>query len=192
MSVDAGRRACYPQRAAAANVGALPAFVGQDYTALEAGKKGFSRRVHRAALHGGTLAVQHAARVASPTTSQFRGPSVADYAGLTVYLCLAAAIVAVIVVISGSLSPSRPSEAKARPYECGVSEMESTQHRWPVRFALVAMLFLVFDVEALFFYPWAVLVRELRWNGILAIAGFFAVLGVGYVYARARGALKWR
>lgn len=115
-----------------------------------------------------------------------------DYSGLFVYICLAAAIVAVIVVISGSLSPSRPSAAKSRPYECGVSEPESTQHRWPVRFALVAMLFLIFDVEALFFYPWAVLVRELRWTGILAIASFFAVLGVGYLYARARGALKWR
>ena len=54
------------------------------------------------------------------------------------------------------------------------------------------MLFLVFDVEALFFYPWAVLVRELRWTGILGIASFFAVLGVGYMYARARGALNWR
>lgn len=116
----------------------------------------------------------------------------ADYAGLFIYLLLAAAIVAVIVAISGLLSPSRPSDAKARPYECGVSEPETTQHRWPVRFALVAMLFLIFDVEALFFYPWAVLVRELRWTGILAIASFFAVLGVGYVYARARGALKWR
>ena len=116
----------------------------------------------------------------------------ADYAGFFIYLCLAAAIVAVIVAISGSLSPSRPSAAKSRPYECGVSEMESVRQRWPVRFALVAMLFLIFDVEALFFYPWAILVRELRWNGIIAIAGFFAVLGVGYLYARARGALKWR
>ena len=116
----------------------------------------------------------------------------ADYAGLFVYICLAAAIVAVIVAISGSLSPARPNEAKSRPYECGVSEIESTQQRWPVRFALVAMLFLVFDVEALFFYPWALLVRELRWTGILGIASFFAVLGVGYMYARARGALKWR
>ena len=113
----------------------------------------------------------------------------ADYAGLFVYICLAAAIVAVIVAISGSLSPARPNEAKSRPYECGVSEIESTQQRWPVRFA---MLFLVFDVEALFFYPWALLVRELRWTGILGIASFFAVLGVGYMYARARGALKWR
>ena len=116
----------------------------------------------------------------------------ADYAGLFVYICLAAAIVAVIVAISGSLSPARPNAAKSRPYECGVSEIASTQQRWPVRFALVAMLFLVFDVEALFFYPWAVLVRELRWAGILGIASFFAVLGVGYMYARARGALKWR
>jgi NADH-quinone oxidoreductase subunit A len=117
---------------------------------------------------------------------------VADYAGLFVYICLAAAIVAVIVAISGSLSPARPNAAKSRPYECGVSEIESTQQRWPVRFALVAMLFLIFDVEALFFYPWAVLVRELRWTGILGIASFFAVLGVGYMYARARGALNWR
>ena len=52
--------------------------------------------------------------------------------------------------------------------------------------------FLITDVEVIFFYPWAVLVRELRWTGLLAIASFFAVLGVGYVYARARGALKWR
>jgi NADH-quinone oxidoreductase subunit A len=118
---------------------------------------------------------------------------VADYPSLFVYLCLVAAIVAVIVAISGLLSPSDPSAAKARPYECGVSESATdTQHRWPVRFALVAMLFLVFDVEALFFYPWAVLVRELRWTGILGMSSFFAVLGVGYVYARSRGALRWR
>ena len=77
----------------------------------------------------------------------------ADYSGLFVYICLAAAIVAVIVAISGSLSPSRPSAAKSRPYECGVSEIESTQHRWPVRFALVAMLFLIFDVEIVFLLP---------------------------------------
>ena len=107
-------------------------------------------------------------------------------------LILAAALAALLVVISGKLSPSNPSPAKERPYECGVSEPQTTETRWPVRFALVAMLFLIFDVEALFFYPWAVLVRELRWNGILAIGAFFAVLGVGYIYARSRGALKWR
>jgi len=90
------------------------------------------------------------------------------------------------------LSPRAPSPAKIKPYESGVSEPASIEHRWPVRFALVAMLFLIFDVEALFFYPWAVILRELRWYGIIAVAGFFIVLGVGYLYARARGALRWR
>jgi NADH-quinone oxidoreductase subunit A len=54
------------------------------------------------------------------------------------------------------------------------------------------MLFLVFDVEALFFYPWAVILRELGWGGILAVVSFFVVLGVGYIYARARGVLDWQ
>ena len=116
----------------------------------------------------------------------------ADYSALVVYLALAAGLAAFLVAISGKLSPRNPSAAKSRPYECGVSEPYTTETRWPVRFALVAMLFLVFDVEALFFYPWAVLVRELRWGGLLAIGAFFAVLGVGYIYARSRGALKWR
>ena len=115
-----------------------------------------------------------------------------DYSALIVYLGLSAALAALLVWISGKLSPRRPSAAKARPYECGVSEPISTEARWPVHFALVAMLFLIFDVEALFFYPWAVLLRELRWNGLLAMGSFFAVLGAGYLYARARGALKWR
>ena len=81
----------------------------------------------------------------------------AQYLSLAIYLGLAALLAAGLVFISGKLSPSRPSAAKSRPYECGVSELDSIQHRWPVRFALVAMLFLIFDVEALFFYPWAVL-----------------------------------
>jgi NADH-quinone oxidoreductase subunit A len=117
---------------------------------------------------------------------------VTDYSALGIYLLLAAAIVIVIVAISGRLSPFNPNPAKERPYECGVSEPDTTEHRWPVHFALVAMLFLVFDVEALFFYPWAVLVRELSWFGLLAIGSFFAVLGVGYIYARQRGAMRWR
>jgi NADH-quinone oxidoreductase subunit A len=114
------------------------------------------------------------------------------YSALAVYLGVAALIAALLVLVAGRLSPHNPYAAKNMPYECGVSEPISTVHRWPVRFALVAMLFLIFDVEALFFYPWAVLLREQRWTGILAISGFFVVLGVGYVYARSRGALKWR
>ena len=115
-----------------------------------------------------------------------------DYSSLTLHIGIAFAIVTTIVLVTGLFSPSRPTEAKGRPYECGVSEAFTTQTRWPVRFALVAMLFLIFDVEALFFYPWAVILRELRWDGLVAMASFFLVLGTGYFYARARGALSWK
>ena len=114
-----------------------------------------------------------------------------DYLSLAIYLGLAAALAGILVLISGKLSPSKPTAAKARPYECGVSEPITTETRWPVRFALVAMLFLIFDVEALFFYPWAVLVREMRGTGLLAMGSFFVVLGAGYIFARSRGALGW-
>ena len=111
---------------------------------------------------------------------------------LAVYLSVALGIVVVFTALAGRFSPLNPTATKSKPYECGVSEAQPTQARWPVRFALVAMLFLVFDVESLFFYPWAVQIRELKWNGLLAMGSFFVVLGVGYAYARARGALKWR
>jgi NADH-quinone oxidoreductase subunit A len=111
---------------------------------------------------------------------------------LFTYLTLAVLLVAALLLVTGRLSPRAPSDAKSRPYESGVSEPISTQTRWPVRFALVGMLFLIFDVEALFFYPWAVILRDLGWGGIVAVLGFFIVLGVGYVYARARGALDWQ
>ncbi|MBV9581494.1 MAG: NADH-quinone oxidoreductase subunit A [Chloroflexi bacterium] len=111
---------------------------------------------------------------------------------LVIYLTLAILLVALLLLLTGRLSPRLPSPAKARPYESGVSEPIATQTRWPVRYALVGMLFLIFDVEALFFFPWAVVLRDLGWGGILAIVSFFIVLGAGYVYARERGALDWR
>ena len=116
----------------------------------------------------------------------------AGYLSLSIYLGQAALLAAVLYFVSGKLSPSTPSATKSKPYESGVSEPISTQTRWPVRFALVGMLFLIFDVEALFFYPWAIVLRELRGFGLLAMSSFFIVLGGGYLYARSRGALKWR
>jgi NADH-quinone oxidoreductase subunit A len=111
---------------------------------------------------------------------------------LVTYIATAVLLVAALLLLTGRLSPSLPSAAKGRPYESGVSEPITTQTRWPVRFALVGLLFLIFDVETLFFYPWAVVLRDLGWGGIVAVLSFFVVLGVGYVYARARGALDWR
>ena len=115
-----------------------------------------------------------------------------DYSALSLHLGVAAAIPAGITLVAGRLAPKKPSAAKMRPYECGVSEPLTVLTRMPVRFALVGMLFLVFDVEALFFYPWAVSVRALGWHGLLAMGGFLLVLVTGYFYARTRGALDWR
>jgi NADH-quinone oxidoreductase subunit A len=114
-----------------------------------------------------------------------------DYTGLSVHLGLAIAIPAAIALLAGRLSPHAPSVAKSRPYECGVSEPLAGPVRLPVRFALVGMLFLVFDVEALFFYPWAVLARELGGRGLAIMGSFLVLLVAGYVYARSRRALDW-
>ena len=111
---------------------------------------------------------------------------------LAIYLSIAFVLAAAMAVLAGLLGPKKPTPMKLKSYECGVSEPQPMQARWPVRFAVVAMLFLIFDVESLFFYPWAVQIRELKWNGLLAMGGFFAVLGVGYIYARGRGALQWK
>ena len=115
-----------------------------------------------------------------------------NYLSLVIHVGIALAIAAAISLLAGLLAPRRPNAAKQRPYECGVSEPFSNETRWPVRFALVAMLFLIFDVEALFFYPWAVTLREQGWQGLFAMTSFFVVLGAGYVYARSRGALRWK
>ena len=120
------------------------------------------------------------------------GSFIPTYISLTIYLGLAGLLALVLIFITGKLSPKNPTASKLQPYECGISEPTPMEARWPVRFALVGMLFLVFDVEGLFLYPWAVLMRQLSWNGILVMLSFFIVLGVGYGYARSRGALEWR
>jgi NADH-quinone oxidoreductase subunit A len=117
---------------------------------------------------------------------------VPEYSSLALHLLVVVMIPVGISLIAGRLAPRKPNPTKAKPYECGVSEPFSSQTRWPVGFALVAMLFLLFDVEALFCYPWALVLRERGWDAIVAMASFFAVLGVGYLYARARGALHWK
>jgi len=117
---------------------------------------------------------------------------VTDYRSLSLHLGMAVAIPLAISCLAGRLAPRNPSAAKSRPYECGVSEPVTAVTRLPVRFALLGMLFLVFDVEALFFYPWALAARELGATGLLAMGSFFMVMVTGYVYARGRNALDWR
>ncbi len=114
-----------------------------------------------------------------------------DYVPLVVFL-LAAILFAVLAVVMSSLfGPRSPSPAKAQPYECGIVPGETARRRLPTGFYLTAMLFIVFDVEAIFVYPWAVLLRVLRGPGLVEMGIFVGVLSVALLYVWRKGALEW-
>ena len=89
------------------------------------------------------------------------------------------------------VGPSRPSPEKLAPYECGMPPVGDARDRHPVKFYLVAMIFLLFDIEIAFLYPWALAVRELRWTGFFQLIVFFAILLAGYVYVWRKGVFNW-
>ena len=95
------------------------------------------------------------------------------------------------VFMSNLLGPSRPSPEKSAPYECGVPPVGDARERQSVKFYLVAMVFLLFDIEVAFLYPWAMAMRDLGWAGYIQIVLFTAILAAGYVYIWRKGVLDW-
>ncbi|HZM70143.1 MAG TPA: NADH-quinone oxidoreductase subunit A [Candidatus Cryosericum sp.] len=95
------------------------------------------------------------------------------------------------LVVSQLLGRSRPSPAKSAVYECGVPPIGTARERFPIKFYLVCMLFILFDVDAAFLYPWALIFRELKLYGLVEMAVFVFLLGGGFVYAWKVGALDW-
>ena len=101
-------------------------------------------------------------------------------------------LVALIAIGLGTLfGPRKPSEAKAMPYESGMNPYGEGTRRMPVRFYLIAVLFILFDIEVVFFLPWAVVFRQLGLFGLIEMAIFIGILLVGFVYAWKKGALEW-
>ena len=114
-----------------------------------------------------------------------------EYVPLIIITTLAV-ILAILVVILGALfGPRRPTARKSAPYESGMTPFGAAQRRITVRYYLVAMLFILFDVETIFFLPWAVAFRQLGLFGLIEMFIFIGVLLVGYVYAWKKGALEW-
>ena len=97
----------------------------------------------------------------------------------------------VMIGISQLLSTDRPTAAKASPYESGMIPLGDTRNRFSIAFYMVAMLFIVFDIETIFLIPWAVVFRRLGLFGLVEMFVFIAVLGVGLAYAWKKGALQW-
>jgi NADH-quinone oxidoreductase subunit A len=106
-------------------------------------------------------------------------------------LILGAAFGAGAIFLSGILGPRKPTPEKLAPYECGMPPVADARERHPVKFYLVAMIFLLFDIEVAFLYPWAMALRDLRWAGFVQIVVFFLVLLAGYTYVWKKGALNW-
>lgn len=109
-----------------------------------------------------------------------------------VALLTGAALVALAMWIAGLISPRSFNPQKGEAYECGIPTRGESMTRFSVGYYLFAILFLMFDVETVFLYPWAVRVRELGANGLISIAVFFSILVLGLVYAWRKGALEWK
>jgi NADH-quinone oxidoreductase subunit A len=119
-------------------------------------------------------------------------PSPLDsYASLGIVLILAALLPVGLSVAATVLGPRRPSPIKSEPFECGSVSTGSAHERFAVKFYVVALLFIVFDVEAVFLYPWAVNFKALGWFGYAEVMVFAATLVAGLIYIWKKGALNW-
>ncbi|HSL00832.1 MAG TPA: NADH-quinone oxidoreductase subunit A [Rubrobacteraceae bacterium] len=111
------------------------------------------------------------------------------YAGI--FMLLIIGFVATVLVLARLISPSRRSRTKAQTYETGESTVTDPWRPFPVRYYVFALTFLIFDIEALFLYPWAVIYRELGLYGFVQMSIFVAIITLGLIYEWKKGALKW-
>jgi NADH-quinone oxidoreductase subunit A len=114
-----------------------------------------------------------------------------QYLPIITLLVLAVVFGVISALASRLLAPRRPTEAKAAPYECGIVPRKDPPDRFPVRFYLVAMIFIIFDIEIIFLYPWAVIYRGLGPFGLWEMVVFAATVFVAFLYLISNGALDW-
>ena len=114
-----------------------------------------------------------------------------SYAPLLIHFLIAMALAGVILLLSVAVGRHLPNRTKMQPYECGITPTGDARQPFTVKFYLVAMVFILFDVEAVFLYPWAYVYRELGWFGFIEMLVYIAILLAGYVYLWKKGALDW-
>ena len=115
----------------------------------------------------------------------------ARYLPLLIHFLLAGALASAIVLLSWLIGHRKPTRAKLSPYECGMAPVGDARGRFSVKFYLVAMLFILFDVEAVFLYPWAVILRDLKMFGFFEMLVYIIIVLVGFFYAWKKGVLDW-
>ena len=114
-----------------------------------------------------------------------------NYLPILIFLAVAGAFGLVLIVLGFVLGPRRPDSDKLSPYECGFEAFEDSRMKFDVRYYLVAILFIIFDLEIAFLFPWAVSLNAIGGFGLLSMAVFLAVLVVGFAYEWKKGALEW-
>jgi NADH-quinone oxidoreductase subunit A len=114
-----------------------------------------------------------------------------EYLPILIFLGIAIGLAAVIVVASFVVAQQNPDSEKLSPYECGFEPFEDARSKFDVRFYLVAILFIIFDLEVAFLFPWAVSLGDLGLFGFWSMMVFLAVLTIGFIYEWRKGALEW-
>lgn len=115
-----------------------------------------------------------------------------EYVGIAVCFLLAGVITGAMVVLASTLGRKKPSPVKSEPFECGKNPFALPRGKLSVKYYLTAILFILFDVELVFLYPWAVIYRQLGMLGLVEMGVFLGILMVGFVYAWDNGALEWQ
>ena len=114
-----------------------------------------------------------------------------EYLPVLLFLIVSTGIGVALLIVGAVLGPKRPGADKLSPYECGFEAFEDARMKFDVRYYLVAILFILFDLEIAFLFPWAVVFHEIGTFGFLAMVLFLAILVVGFVYEWKKGALEW-
>jgi NADH-quinone oxidoreductase subunit A len=114
-----------------------------------------------------------------------------SYIPLLIFVLIVLGLIGALVTLSFVLGPNKPHKSKFAPYESGIVTDTPAHRRLSVRFYLTAMLFIIFDVEAVFFYPWAVIMRQLKWFGLIEMLVFMSILLIALAHIWRKGGLDW-
>ncbi len=114
-----------------------------------------------------------------------------NYLPILIFILVGLAVGGMMIMLGFILAPNRPDSEKLSPYECGFEAFEDARMKFDVRYYLVAILFIIFDLEIAFLFPWAIVLKEIGWFGFIAMSLFLGILVIGFIYEWKKGALEW-
>jgi len=114
-----------------------------------------------------------------------------NYLPILIFILVGFGMGGVLIAINNILAPHRPDEEKLSPYECGFEVFEDSRMKFDVRYYLVAILFIIFDLEIAFLFPWAIVLKQIGMIGFWAMVVFLGILVIGFIYEWKKGALEW-